>query len=105
MRTPAEIASAFAPREQLTGKKTFFLVGIGGAGMSGLARLLKERGLHVLGSDSTVSPEVERLSEEGFEVRIGHGPLDDSTDREATALILTDAIPLATSPEVASARR
>ena len=43
MRKAAEIASAFAPREALDGKTSFFLVGIGGAGMSALARMLKRR--------------------------------------------------------------
>jgi D-alanine--D-alanine ligase len=104
MRTPTEIATAFASRDQLSEMSRFFLVGIGGAGMSALARLLRDRGLEVLGSDSTVSPEVERLRAEGFEVRVGHSPLEHAHAGE-TALILSDAIPLDVSPEVASARQ
>ncbi|AIE88153.1 Mur ligase domain-containing protein [Fimbriimonas ginsengisoli] len=72
MRKPSEIATAFAPRDALDGKTSFFLVGIGGAGMSALARLLRQRGLEVRGTDSTLSPEVERLREEGIEVHVGH---------------------------------
>ncbi|MGV3616718.1 MAG: REP-associated tyrosine transposase [Fimbriimonas sp.] len=72
MRKPEEIATAFSPREALDGKSRFFLVGIGGAGMSALARMLKTRGFEVMGTDSTLSPEVERLRSEGIEVHVGH---------------------------------
>lgn len=101
MRKAAEITSAFAPREALEGHTSFFLVGIGGAGMSALARMLKHRGFRVRGTDSTMSPEVERLRSEGIEVRIGHsGEGLDPSD----ALVLTDAIDLEISPEVKRAK-
>ena len=101
MRMAAEIASFFAPKEALNGKTSFFLVGIGGAGMSALARMLKHRGFTVRGTDSTASPEVDRLRSEGFEVTLGHS--GDSI-RPDDAVILTDAIDLETSPEVKRAR-
>jgi D-alanine--D-alanine ligase len=138
MRKPEEIATAFAPREALEGKTRFFLVGIGGAGMSALARMLKTRGYEVTGTDSTLSPEVERLRSEGIDVHVGHAaePLEEFTrgtgfqpvglqglpapDPESsawkaeethgpeghatTAVILTDAIDLAKSPEVKAAK-
>jgi len=106
MRKPEEIANAFASRESLDGKTHFFLVGIGGAGMSALARLLKEKGLAVAGTDSTLSPEVERLLSEGIAVHVGHvgEPLREIAEPATTALILSDAINLETSPEVAVAR-
>src|SRR4051794_33035453 len=91
MRKAAEIAEAFAPREALDGKNSFFLVGIGGAGMSALARMLKHRSFRVRGTDSTASPETERLTSEGIEVHIGHsGDLIETRD----AVVLTDAIDL-----------
>lgn len=101
MRKPEEIATAFAPREALEGKSRFFLVGIGGAGMSALARMLKTRGFEVTGTDSTLSPEVERLRSEGIEVHVGHSEEAVSAfgARDA-ALVLTDAIDLGKSPEV-----
>jgi D-alanine--D-alanine ligase len=105
VRTRTEIQTAFAPREMLDGKTRFFLVGIAGAGMSALARLLKERGLEVLGSDSTPSPEVDRLRAEGIDVAIGHVGIADRGNAGETALILTDAVPLASSPEVGEAKQ
>ncbi|MBC8066000.1 MAG: D-alanine--D-alanine ligase, partial [Chlorobia bacterium] len=101
MRKAAEIASAFAPREALNAKTSFFLVGIGGAGMSALARMLKHRGFLVKGTDSTLSPEVERLRSEGFEVKVGHS--GDGIQPE-DAVVLTDAIDLDNSPEVRRAK-
>ncbi|MBI4358684.1 MAG: UDP-N-acetylmuramate--L-alanine ligase [Candidatus Omnitrophica bacterium] len=54
------------------GKKVF-LVGIGGVGMSALARLLASRGLLVSGSDAKKNRMLSKLEEEGISVRIGHG--------------------------------
>lgn len=101
MRTQAEIRDAFAPREALEGHDSFFLVGIGGAGMSGLARLLLERGFDVAGSDATASPVTADLEARGANVRIGHGPQGVAS---GMAVVLSDAIALEDSPEVAAAR-
>ena len=43
-----------------------YLVGIGGAGMSGLARILKSQGFEVSGSDLKATPIVEQLQAEGI---------------------------------------
>src|SRR3989338_5712413 len=48
-----------------TGKKVFF-VGIGGVGMSALARILAAKGLLVSGSDSKNSKMCGRLEAEGI---------------------------------------
>src|SRR5215212_1725847 len=48
------------------------LVGIGGAGMSGIARLLLARGLPVTGSDAKDSPVLDELRRLGATVRVGH---------------------------------
>src|SRR5579862_7507291 len=101
MRNAAEIREAFADRSKLDGYKSFFLVGIGGAGMSALARMLRHRGYEVEGTDSTRSPETDRLTSEGISVRIGHSG-EHITGRHA--VVLSDAIDLAASPEVARAR-
>jgi D-alanine--D-alanine ligase len=101
MRKKAEILEAFAPREAMEGHRSFYLVGIGGAGMSGLAKMLIQRGLRVAGSDSTASPVTAELATEGVHVRIGHsGEGIEAGD----AVVLSDAIDLQTSPEVARAR-
>lgn len=96
MRKREEIESQFSPRDALDGRSSFFLVGIGGAGMSALARMLKHRGFRVRGTDSTASIEIERLTSEGIEVHVGH--TGDSIEPD-DALILTDAIDLGRSPE------
>lgn len=48
------------------------LIGIGGYGMSGLAKLLLEKGHKVSGSDLTPSDITRHLSELGAEIHIGH---------------------------------
>jgi UDP-N-acetylmuramate--alanine ligase len=49
----------------------FHFVGVGGAGMSGLARLLAGSGCQVSGSDSGGGVVVDRLLAEGVEVWVG----------------------------------
>ena len=49
------------------------MVGIGGIGMAGLARLLKGRGLAVDGCDEAPGRTAEWLEREGIPVRAGHG--------------------------------
>ncbi len=101
MRKREEIGAQFSHRDELDGKQSFFLVGIGGAGMSALARMLMHRGYRVRGTDSTASVETDRLIAEGFEVYLGHS--GDSIE-SGDALILTDAIDLQNSPEFDRAR-
>jgi len=49
-------------------------VGIGGAGMSGIAEVLLNLGYQVCGSDLAESPVVEHLAAQGAEIHIGHDP-------------------------------
>ncbi len=101
MRKRQEIIENFAATAELTQFREFFLVGIGGAGMSALARMLKHRGYKVFGTDSTASPMIERMQEEGISIQIGHTG-EGITDQ--MGVILTDAIDLDSSPEVCRAR-
>ncbi len=55
----------------LTGRK-LHLIGIGGAGMSGLALVAHRLGAEVSGSDRAESSYTDRLSAEGVSVAIGH---------------------------------
>ena len=48
------------------------IIGIGGAGMSGVARLLMEMGCKVSGSDATDSPVLGELKNSGITVHVGH---------------------------------
>ncbi len=48
-----------------------YLIGIGGVGMSALARVLKHRGLRVSGSDKKANHTTAQLQQEGIQVHIG----------------------------------
>ena len=50
------------------------IVGIGGSGMSGVARFLNEAGFTVSGSDAKSSPVIDELREIGVRVDVGHDP-------------------------------
>lgn len=102
MRRPEEVLNAFAPRAALNEHTSFFFVGIGGAGMSGIARMMLERGFRVRGTDAQDSPVVQDLEARGARVWIGHTGVPLETD---DALVITDAVDLDASPEVARARQ
>jgi len=76
------------------------LVGIGGAGMSALARVLLARGAAVSGSDIKDSRGVAALRALGARIAVGHGA--DNLDG-AGAVVVSSAIP-GTNPEVLAAR-
>ena len=77
------------------------MIGIGGAGMSGIAEVLASRGHVVTGSDLKESPYTRRLRGAGVTVFIGHaaGQLGD-----ADRVVISTAIPK-TNPELLEARR
>ncbi|MDN3681546.1 UDP-N-acetylmuramate--L-alanine ligase [Vibrio tapetis subsp. quintayensis] len=52
--------------------KTIHFVGIGGAGMSGIAEVLLNEGYHITGSDLAANPVTERLTSKGAHVFFGH---------------------------------
>ena len=76
-------------------------VGIGGAGMGGIAEVLHTLGLEVTGSDCTASAMTARLLGLGVRVDIGHDP---SHVERAEAVVVSAAIG-ADNPEVVEARR
>lgn len=55
--------------------KHIHIMGIGGAGMSALARLLHARGVRVSGDDRADSPTLQALRAEGIPVAVGHDPV------------------------------
>jgi UDP-N-acetylmuramate--alanine ligase len=82
------------------------MVGIGGAGMSGIARILLDRGALVSGSDAKESRGVLALRARGAIVRIGHDPSSlDLLPGGPTAVISTHAAIPKTNPELVEARR
>lgn len=82
------------------------MVGIGGAGMSGIARILLDRGAAVSGSDAKESRGVAALRARGATVRIGHDAtaLDDLPGGPTTVVSTQAAIPQ-DNPELVEARR
>jgi len=77
------------------------MIGIGGAGMSGIAEVLARRGHSVTGSDLKESPYTRRLREAGITVYIGHAP---GQVGDAEQVVISTAIPK-TNPELLQARR
>jgi UDP-N-acetylmuramate--alanine ligase len=81
------------------------MVGIGGAGMSGIARILLDRGGMVSGSDAKESRGVRALRARGALIRIGHDASSlDLLPGGATAVITTHAAIPKTNPELVEAR-
>ncbi|MFB7381513.1 MULTISPECIES: UDP-N-acetylmuramate--L-alanine ligase [Kitasatospora] len=76
-------------------------IGIGGAGMSGLAKILAVRGASVSGSDSKESETVLALRALGAAVHIGHAA--EHVPDGASSIVVSSAI-RADNPELAAAR-
>lgn len=82
------------------------MVGIGGAGMSGIARILLDRGGMVSGSDAKESRGLHALRARGALIRIGHDASSlDLLPGGVTAVITTHAAIPKTNPELVEARR
>ncbi|GAA3743142.1 UDP-N-acetylmuramate--L-alanine ligase [Salinactinospora qingdaonensis] len=77
------------------------LVGVGGAGMSGIARILLQRGVAVSGSDARDSDTLRSLEDLGAKVHIGHAA-ENLGDVET--LVVSSAIRV-DNPELVEARR
>ena len=75
-------------------------VGVGGAGMSGIAELMANLGYEVSGSDRRESEVTRRLSSLGVEVRIGHAAENVA---DVDAVVVSTAID-ETNPEIVAAR-
>ncbi|MBB2901504.1 UDP-N-acetylmuramate--alanine ligase [Kineococcus radiotolerans] len=79
------------------------LLGIGGVGMSGIARLLRGRGVEVSGTDAAPSPTLDRLRELGIRTRVGHDPAHLGDLGAGDTLVVSSAV-RATNPELLAAR-
>jgi len=80
--------------------KRVHFVGIGGAGMSGIAEVLANQGYQVSGSDLAASPVTRRLAGMGVRIAIGHVA---GNVAGADAVVVSTAVPT-DNPEVAAAR-
>ena len=75
-------------------------VGIGGAGLSGIARIMLARGIAVSGSDAADSPTLGALRDLGAEVTVGHRA---EHVHDADTVVVSTAV-REDNPEVAEAR-
>jgi UDP-N-acetylmuramate--alanine ligase len=82
-------------------EKRVHLIGIGGAGMSGIARILLARGAAVSGSDAKDSRTVLTLRALGADVAVGH---DAAHLPEPPATVVVSSAIRESNPELAAAR-
>lgn len=80
--------------------KTVHFVGIGGAGMCGIAEVLLNQGYRITGSDIKASPVTERLSELGAQVFIGHA---ERNVEQADVVVVSSAVGKS-NPELTAAK-
>ncbi|OLL71222.1 UDP-N-acetylmuramate--alanine ligase [Pseudonocardia sp. Ae168_Ps1] len=80
------------------------LIGIGGAGMSGIARILLARGITVSGSDARESRTVTALRALGARVEVGHDAAHLRHDGEDPPTVVVSTAIRETNPELAAAR-
>jgi UDP-N-acetylmuramate--alanine ligase len=81
---------------QLESFKTIYFIGIGGIGMSSLARYFKLKNHTVKGYDKTSSPLTEKLQNEGVDIHfedLGECEKLNQLDKKTTLIIYTPAIP------------
>lgn len=77
------------------------LIGIGGSGLSAIARLLLESGETVTGSDRALSPAAQALARDGVHIFQGHAARNVAG---ADLVVRSSAVP-DTNPEVQAARK
>ena len=94
-------AQLAARRTAMRRARRIHFVGIGGAGMGGIAEVLHTLGLEVTGSDCTASAMTARLRGLGVHVDIGH---DRAHVAGANAVVVSAAVGT-DNPEVVEARR
>jgi UDP-N-acetylmuramate--alanine ligase len=79
-------------------------VGIGGAGMSGIARILLARGVRVSGSDRRDTPTLLALRALGARVEVGHDPAHLGSGKDAADTVVVSTAIRPDNPELATAR-
>lgn len=96
---PAEQVKELIKIPEMRRIKQIHFVGIGGAGMCGIAEVLKNQGYCVSGSDIKASKITAQLEENGIEVFIGHAA---DNIKGASVLVVSTAID-PENPEVKAA--
>lgn len=81
--------------------KQIHFVGVGGAGMSGIAEILHNLGYRVTGSDQHASATTDRLTTLGVKIAIGH----DAVNIAGADAVVTSTAVKGDNPEVIAARQ
>lgn len=81
--------------------KTLHFVGIGGAGMSGIAEILNATGFQITGSDMADSETIDHLRALGITIAIGHNALHVG---RADVVVISSAV-TSENPEVVAANK
>ncbi|WP_290061919.1 UDP-N-acetylmuramate--L-alanine ligase [Amycolatopsis solani] len=93
-----------AQPELPAGLRRAHLIGIGGAGMSGIARILLARGAFVSGSDAKESRALLSLRAQGAELFVGQNASNISSLPEPPSAVVVSTAIKETNPELAAAR-
>ena len=96
MRVP--VPAELLPADQLG---AVHFIGIGGAGLSGIARIMLARGITVSGSDARHSPTLEALGALGASCHVGHA----AQHVHGAATVVVSTAVRADNPEVVEATR
>lgn len=78
-----------------------FFIGIGGAGLSAIARLMAQQGVAVSGSDASASAVVQALQAEGITCHVGH----DAAHLEGIDTVIASTAVREDNPEIVEALR
>ncbi|MHB0915490.1 MAG: UDP-N-acetylmuramate--L-alanine ligase [Thermoleophilia bacterium] len=87
----------------MTGPRRLHFIGIGGAGMSGIAKVFHDLGYAVSGSDLKRSRYTRMLEESGVSVAFGHSPAN--LNSRPDAVVVSTAIPSSNEELAAAIKR
>jgi UDP-N-acetylmuramate--alanine ligase len=96
----ADVAAWRDPIPSVAELGAVHFVGIGGAGMSGIARILLARGVRVSGSDRRETATLRALAALGARVSVGH----DAANLDSADTVVVSTAIRADNPELATAR-
>ena len=98
---PATAEASFRTPKKKTNMTHVHFIGIGGSGLSAIARLLLESGYTVSGSDRAMTPFADEVRKAGATVYIGHHPRNlDGADWVVRSAAIPDD-----NPEVQAAKK
>lgn len=95
------MTSSFSVPSSVTDASHIHIIGIGGAGMSPLARILLQQGKAVSGSDQQPSPITDSLKAQGAIIYTGH----QASNVSGADLVVASAAVRADNPELLAANR